>query len=351
MRIDYLIIGQGLAGSLLAWELFRRGSKVLLLDNGEENASRVAAGLINPVTGQRLAKTTSIETLLPVARDYYAELANHFGQFFLVEKPMLRLLRNDEELETAEKRLKQTGYRDYLIDIVEPWPQIAGSLAILRQSQTGYLMTEPLLDALQRFFSGQHLYRRTQLDYREVHPGRTLRWQNYRPDRIIFCEGYQAIDNPWFDWLPFQAVKGEIITAQSPIPLIDRILNYGHWMIPLDTTRFKTGATFDRSHIDTKVSLEAGNALLSTLSKIYPAQQQARITRRQAGVRPATQDRQPFIGFHPTHPELAIFNGFGAKGSLLIPYYCQRFADTLIQRQPLPAHCDIKRYYETHFPA
>jgi len=51
--VDFLIVGQGLAGSLMAWELMQRGKTVLIVDNGLENASRVAAGLINPVTGMR----------------------------------------------------------------------------------------------------------------------------------------------------------------------------------------------------------------------------------------------------------------------------------------------------------
>ncbi len=54
---DFLIVGQGLAGSLLAWELMQRGAKVLIVDNGMPNASQVAAGLINPITGMRFAKT------------------------------------------------------------------------------------------------------------------------------------------------------------------------------------------------------------------------------------------------------------------------------------------------------
>ena len=57
MDIDYLIIGQGLAGSLLAWELINRNCKVVIIDNGQENASQVAAGLINPIAGQRFVKS------------------------------------------------------------------------------------------------------------------------------------------------------------------------------------------------------------------------------------------------------------------------------------------------------
>ena len=90
MNIDFLIIGQGLAGSLLAWELIQRDCKVVIIDNGKENASLVAAGLINPITGMRFVKSTDIDTLLPIAKQCYSQLADVFQQTFYIEKPMLR---------------------------------------------------------------------------------------------------------------------------------------------------------------------------------------------------------------------------------------------------------------------
>lgn len=56
MTVDYLIIGQGICGTMLSWNLFREGKKVLVIDDGNEHTpSRAAAGIINPVTGRRYA--------------------------------------------------------------------------------------------------------------------------------------------------------------------------------------------------------------------------------------------------------------------------------------------------------
>nr|WP_305908525.1 FAD-dependent oxidoreductase [Methylomarinum sp. Ch1-1]MDP4521363.1 hypothetical protein [Methylomarinum sp. Ch1-1] len=208
MPIDYLIIGQGLAGSLLGWELIRRGQRIMLVDNGMENASRIAAGLINPVTGKRIVKTCQIDVLLPTALDYYAALERFFQQKFYIDKPMLRLLRNDKERQTAEKRLAEPGYSDYLAGLIEAKTGLNSSHGLLQQAQTGYLLTQPLLMALRQFFIEQGSYRHSVVDYREIRLEPEPSWQNWRPRRIIFCEGYRAIDNPWFSWLPFQPVKG-----------------------------------------------------------------------------------------------------------------------------------------------
>ena len=54
--MNVLIIGQGIAGSCLAWELKRRGADFTIADRPiAETASRVAAGLVNPLTGRALA--------------------------------------------------------------------------------------------------------------------------------------------------------------------------------------------------------------------------------------------------------------------------------------------------------
>jgi glycine/D-amino acid oxidase-like deaminating enzyme len=136
MEIDYLIIGQGLAGSLLAWELIQRQKKVIIVDNNKESASLIAAGLINPVTGMRLVKSAHVDTLLPTAIDFYKQLSGYFQQTFFIEKPMLRILRNNKELVACEKRLQNSDYQSYLSEIIPSIPLITTPFGILKQQKT-----------------------------------------------------------------------------------------------------------------------------------------------------------------------------------------------------------------------
>ena len=350
--IDFLIIGQGLAGSLLAWELIQRGCTVLIVDNGQENASKVAVGLINPVTGMRFVKSADVEWLLPAARCCYSNLTGFFEQEFFIEKPVLRIFRSEKEIIDAEKRLKSVDYQPYLNNIGLP-ENLTGDLAtpygFLEQKQTGYLLTRPLLNYLKEFFISGNNYLKTDFDYLDIKFEPTLQWKDVRPGRIIFCEGYRATRNPWFSWLPFQPVKGEILTLRHQIELPDKILNYGNWLIPLNNHQIRTGATFDRENLDTQSTAEGKNALLEAVGKLSTGLMHSTLIGHQAGIRPCTLDRQPFIGRHPEHKQLAIFNGFGAKGSLQIPWYSQRFADHLLGDSPLPLSCNIRRHYQKHF--
>lgn len=345
MEIDFLIIGQGLAGSLLAWELIQRQQKIIIIDNNKINASQVAAGLINPVTGMRFVKSVDVDQLLPSAISYYLKLSQYFKQTFYIEKPMLRLLRNNKEVEALNKRYKNPEYNNYLDRIIPFQPNIYAPLGILKQKKTGYLLTTPLLTALKDYFVSLGIYINTEIRYDEIILTPSLQWKHLYPKQIVFCEGHSATDNPWFSALPFQLVKGEIITANSSNKIQQHILNYGHWFIPLDNNQFRTGASFDRNNIDTETSSETKKELLNSLKQVYPTLMIKHILKQQAGIRPATLDKMPFIGKHPKHPKLAIFNGFGAKGSLQIPWHCQNFVNHLLNNQAIPHASNILRHH------
>lgn len=343
MRVDFLIIGQGLAGSLLAWELIQRNCKVLVLDNGNQNASLCAAGLINPVTGMRMVKSPHLETLLPVAKYCYQQLSDFFQHDFYIEKNMLRIFSSAKEHHHAEKRLQNPEYRAYLGEISHT-NQFNAPDGIIEQFQTGYLLTQPLLSALKQFLIEKHSYQQLTFDADDINFAPQLSWQTIHPNQIVFCEGHKLRDNPWFSTLPLQPAKGEILTLEHTKPLSDKILNYGHWLIPLGKNLYRTGATFDTLQLDTQCSEAAKNLLLKSLQQILPETQMANVIKHQAGIRPCTLDKQPFIGRHPRYPNLAVFNGFGAKGTLQIPYYSRHFAAHLLENKPLDSAVDIHRY-------
>jgi glycine/D-amino acid oxidase-like deaminating enzyme len=343
MTLDFLIIGQGLAGSLLAWELINRGCKVLVIDSGKENASMCAAGLINPITGMRFVKSTQVDVLLPFAKRYYQQLSEFFQQTFYFEKNMLRLFNNEKELLYAQKRRQDSHYQPYLGDIIQT-SAFNAPFGLIEQTQTAYVLTQALLSALKQFLIAQQSYQQRQVDYNDIIIGENLTCAGIATKQLIFCEGYYLRDNPWFSALPLQPVKGEILTLQNLKPLPDKILNDGHWLIPLDAHLFRIGATFDPVQLDTLCTVAAKNQLLSALHSLLPDTRTAKVLTQQANIRPCTLDKQPFIGRHPHYPNLAVFNGFGAKGCLQIPYYSQQFANYLLKNMPLDAIVACQRY-------
>ncbi len=347
-EVDTLIIGQGLAGSLLAWRLIGRGERVLVVDNGHaSSSSKVAAGLINPVTGKRLVKSAGVDTCLPTARETYGALERLLGLPLLVDKPMLRLFHSQEERERWQQRLQQPGYAEYLGELLEPsqLPQpVLASHGAGKQLQTSYLRTTPLLPALRRWLQQQQAYRCAAFDYAalELH-GRGVHWCDVTALRVIFCEGYKVMENPWFDWLPLQPAKGEFLTVHCDRPLPDLIINSGRWLMPRGYGLYRVGASYDHRQLDEQITTEVRQMLLDALPTFLAGPPQFQVVSQQAGVRPTTSDRGPLLGRHPLHSQLMVFNGFGSKGSLLIPWHAERLVGHLLDGDALPAAADIAR--------
>lgn len=346
--IDVLVIGQGLAGSLLSWQLSRSGKSVVIVaDPDGAPTSRTAAGLVNPVTGQRLVKTANVDRLLPRAVALYRELEHYFDTLFFHEREMLRLFRSEKEQQVYEKRRNDPAYSGYLGERFEPGQSGASLIDHMggfRQFRTGYLDTNALLDALGDYFRQQDDYREARIDYSELQQTRDgIRWREIEARRVIFCEGYLAIENPWFNWLPFQPAKGEILTLQSDGALPSEIINGAKWLLPTTVGEFKLGATYQWDLLDVTPTDEAKQTLLDALSQLLSKLPEYTLVHHGAGVRPATQDRMPFVGMHPEISTMGIFNGFGSKGSLMIPWYAERLVHYLKGDEALPQEVDIKR--------
>lgn len=347
-EIDFLIVGQGLAGSILAWKLIQKSYNVLIIDNGAENASQIAAGLVNPVTGQRFVKIERVEEYLSTAKSCYAKLGAYFKQSFFVEMPMMRILQNENEQKYANKRLNQSEYQQFLQQNIECDYLTHNQYGTLLQKQTGFLRTKILLSCLTEYFISNGCYRLCQLDYQDIQLEPCASWLDIQPRHIVFCEGYHARNNPWFGNLPFQLAKGQILSCYVSGTCPPAIINYGNWLLPVSSQCFKTGATFETNYLDMAPSQEASLKLLTGTKKYCSQLEEIVVKEHKVGIRPTTLDKQAFIGTHPRFRNLHIFNGFGAKGSLSIPWCAQHFITVLEHKIRLNSQLDISRYFENH---
>jgi glycine/D-amino acid oxidase-like deaminating enzyme len=348
MQIDYLIVGQGLAGSILAWELIQHEQTVLVIDNGHKNsASRVAAGLINPITGQRLVKSAEVDQCLPAALDCYRKLEQFFTQQFYFPLPMLRLFRCQAEQDRYRQRCNDVAYQSYLgkrFPLGQSGEPVNDTDGGFEQQHTGYLNIARLLDAMRKFLQRHQSYLGMSFNYQELqlHADR-VQWKDYQAAAVIFCEGAYALENPWFRWLPYQLCKGDIITLQSSNPVPAKMINDGYWLLPVSNNTVKVGATYEWQWRNGSAGDEARQVLLQAYQRLT-ADTQFNVIDHQAGIRPTTKDKHPFIGRHPEQKRLLIFNGFGSKGALWIPYFASHLVQTLCFNKPLPAEVDIDRF-------
>lgn len=341
---DFMIVGQGLAGSLLAWPLLQAGAKVCIVSDQQLSASRVAAGLINPVTGQRFVLADRTPDMLTWAKNFYQNIETTLGIKCFHVQPMIRLFNNNKEQNNCNKRLLQPAYKPYLhpchiSNILNA--QHSG----ISQRETAWLDTNILLDALHGYFQKHATMIYADLNAQTVQQQKNaLHWQGLSTSKIIYSQGYKMLENPLFSWLPLQPAHGEIITCSTTEEISPEIINKGKWLLPISTHSCRIGATYEPNISLPTIQEASKHTLLQFAHTLFTEKHNFTCTHHQAGIRPTTKDKQPFIGFHPLHPNICIFNGFGSRGSLLTPWYAREFSRTLLQDYPIPMEADIMRF-------
>ena len=346
---DTIIVGQGLAGSALAWKLAAAGQRVCVIDDGHAtSSSAVAAGLINPLAGLRFTRRPEVGAWLGAADHWYTELTHSFGRTFFHALPMLRLFRSVEQQRFHERRLKDPASRELLGSAFDadhcPEP-ITAPFGGFNQHRTGYVDLPLLMGELRGWLrQHQHLVEHV-LEPTEVEPGKnTVSVAGVRAQRLVFCDGARLRANPWFDDLPLAPEKGEILNLKTGDWQPHHIINGAYWLVPLENGEVRFGATHRHSQIDNRITEAGRTELVDAFHALHPVLPHVHVVRQQAGIRPGTVDRYPLIGQHPAHPCLWAFNGFGARGALVIPWYAQRLADHLQHGTALPAEADIRRF-------
>lgn len=341
MAVPFLIVGQGLAGTALAFELLELGAKVQVCDQAHKNAaSVVAAGLLNPVTGQRLRLTWQAREHLAAAERFYRKREEQFGLKILEHREVLRIFASEAEWQRWQKRRADPDYKGFLGAEWPPGtrhqglkPLEFGGCDILGAA---YVDTQRYLKSARSWLREQGLLREETLNHQDLNlSGGAVRWKNQTWAAVIFCEGMGVLRNPWFGRLPFQPAKGQLVELEIQTAPPQKVVNRGKWILPLDNGRVRLGSTFEWDILDCKPTPQGLRELLGHAVRVLEHGACPQVLRHDAGVRPCSHDQRPYVGRHPELGTLAIFNGFGAKGALTTPLCARRMARHLVAGEPL----------------
>ncbi|MBX0292481.1 FAD-binding oxidoreductase [Hymenobacter sp. HSC-4F20] len=355
-RVEYLLIGHGIAGATLAAELRDRGHQVLVFDTPQpDSASRVAAGLMNPVAGKRFALAWRAAELLPAAAVFYRAQEQRLGQQFFHELPILKLFSSVGEQNSVLARSADQPWQDFVADTTGELPtrpgvrQELGGLSIRRG---GYVRVEELLTALSTdgLRQGWLLYETFDWTQLVAQPDGSLIYAGrVHAQHVVCCEGAAAVHNPYFQWLPITPNQGEVLEVECAGLPAAEVLNKGAYVVPLGNHRFRVGATYRWPPFAEGTTVEARQELSQRLSEMTT--QPFVVIGQRAGVRPAVRDRKPLLGTHPTATNVHIFNGLGSKGVMMAPRLAQVMSDWLEKGiEPWP-EVNIRRYLTLYSPA
>lgn len=343
---DVIIVGQGLAGTTLAWRLHDAGRRVLMIDAGEPvTSSKIAAGLITPITGKRMALSWRCDEFLATARSFYDSIEQRTGRRLFHDRIALRLFKSDEERQQWSRRAGQPAYQAH---VMNPQPEPLLDPALGNAAAGGFAMRAAQLDVTAYLeVSREHLaFEPMTLDWRRdvvLNPD-GVSIQGHKTRMLISCEGYAATRNPYFLCVPFIAAKGDILTVRFHRPVPPRCLHRGIWLAPamfaeMEPDVFWVGSTYDWENLDQTPCASARSEIEGRLKAFLHVPYT--VLDHRAAVRPIIKESRALIGRHPHHKQLGYFNGLGSKGSLHAPWYAQQLTQHLVHGIALPADLDV----------
>ncbi len=348
-----LIIGQGLAGTCLGWRLLERGVPFLIADRDEPlTSSKVAAGLVTPITGMRLSLNWRYDSLHPEAVRFFCELERKLGGAFYFDVPHVRLFKNEKERELWAKRKDDDTVSAFVTESGEaggghaPVPLVdeavfANPLGGFQQKSAGYLDTAAFLEASRRHFESLGCWMRCEVAEDDVVVKKdAVEWQGRAFGTAVFCRGWEGARSRWFSWAPFESARGTVLSLRA-VTNERRIVNRGCWLLPRADGELKAGPTYELEFDKPNApSLEAVEGLKNRIRSLLRVPFE--ITGSQTAVRPIIKKRQALIGRHPAESRIAFFNGLGSKGVLRAPFMARRLAEHLLDGSPLEAEYDLQ---------
>jgi glycine/D-amino acid oxidase-like deaminating enzyme len=340
-----LVVGQGLAGTALAWRLLDRGIPVRVVDRDEAvTASKVAAGIVAPITGMRHSLSWRYDELYPQALSFYRRLEKMLRLRFFHPAVVVRLLRDEAASEQWARRLRQPGIGRYIVPVTPALDDavFASPHGGFQQKHAAWLDTATYLEASRTYFHAHGLWQSGEVlpgDLEETPDG--VFWQGRRYGFVIFCTGWQAAHMPWFDWVPFQSARGSILTLRADTKRERRIVSRGVWLQPRRDGTQRAGSTYEWDFGDepNKPSVPALAGLKENLRAILRTP--FVVTDCQTAVRPIIKGREALLGRHPAHPRIAFLNGLGSKGTLRAPWLAERLVSHLLDGAEIDAKLDL----------
>ena len=345
MQTEFLIIGQGVSGTWLSYYLQKANRSFIVIDNDQPNsASRVAAGIINPVTGRRIVKTWMIDELLSFLVPAYEELGCELSIKAIEKKSLIDFHPTPQMKIAFDERVKENA--DLLFHPDDQW-----QYQNIFNYDLGFGVVDPcyvinlkeILPAWRKKLLSNNQLLEESFEISELNQtDADINYKNITAEKIIFCDGIHSSQNPFFKNLPFALNKGEALLIESPGIPSTHIFKKGMMLTSIQKDLFWLGSNYLWEFPDdqpTELFRKQTELLVRSWLKVP-----FKIVDHKASVRPANIERRPFVGFHPTYKNVGILNGMGTKGCSLAPFFAKQLTDHLNSGNEILAEADIKRF-------
>ena len=345
MQVDYIIVGLGLAGLAFTKELSENNKSFIVFEDNSQNSSLVAGGMYNPVILKRFTPVWNAADQLKITKPFYKGMEKKFKKKYQHQLDIYRIFKSFEEqnnwFEACDKPLLSRYMTPKLI--TEKFNGVKAKFGFGKLTNTGRIDTKKLLKDYRIYLAGKMLIKNESFKYDALKiKDNGINYNGINAMKVVFCEGFGLKKNPFFNYLPMQEAKGELLTIYTPFLDIKFLLKAAVFVLPLGNNLFTVGATFNWKDKSKLPSEEGKQELISKLESFISAPY--KIIDHTAGIRPTIKDRRPLVGKHPVYQNLAVLNGLGTRGVMIAPAMAKALYNHLEKDVSLSEEISINRF-------
>ncbi|MBF4983024.1 FAD-binding oxidoreductase [Nonlabens mediterrranea] len=342
---DIIIVGSGIAACSLAWQLHFQGKSFVIITDLKKGSSAVAAGVYNPMVLKRFTAVWNADIQLTDLNNLFDDILKSTSVELRTPITVARRFHDNKEAQTWVKKSARDDLKQFMnpalesmlikgIDALDGYGLVNG---------TGWVDTVQFMTTTISYFKSLGSVLVDTFDYDQLDLSTdALRYKDITATNIIFAEGYRILGNPYFKDLPIQGSKGEVLLIKIPGLVISHIIKSSVFLMPYKDDLFWVGATYDREDLEDVATMAGKEFLTSRLERFMKLPYE--IIEHKHGIRPTTIDRRPFVGHHPQHKNVWIFNGMGSRAVLIAPWASLQLINCMFKNQPIHKEIDIKRF-------
>lgn len=345
-QVDYIIVGQGLAGTVLSFHLQQLNKSVFVIDKERKStSSKVAPGAYNPMVLKRFTPCWRIEEQLEPLYSFINNFETYYNSSIHQPLKLWRKFQSVQEQNLWMEKSEKSRLAPFMNPVFHqnPYKEIIADFGFGEVNHAGRVNLPKMIATYREDLKRTGNILDENFDYSALRNSNNyIEYKSVRAKKIIFCEGHRLTNNPFFNYLPLMRTKGELITVKLKDLNVSELVKSNISILPLGDNLYKVGATFNWEDKDEICTPEAREDLLNKLKSLVNIEPE--VVAHQAGLRPTVKDRRALLGAHPENEKLIIFNGLGTRGLLISPYLSLHLINFLEQGKTLDPEVDIKRY-------
>lgn len=352
---DAVVIGGGIIGCSIAFELAKRKIKVAVIEKGEigKEASWASAGILSaPHIIHLQGNLSTLIELGKLSYKLYPELIRDLKEWTKIdveysETGMLHVLPKGKNLEFEHKHYIQNGFNvekltKHQLLKAEPLlsPGLVSALFIKEVSQIRPpRFMKVLAEACEKkgvqFFLNNPVLNIIKEKNRVI--GVKTRKEKIFSETTIIAAGSWSGTIGKFCGIsiPVKPIRGQIVLTETSPNSVHHIIIYTDgYLVPRLDGKLLIGSTAEDVGFVSEVSLEGIYSILNRARHILSSFEKFPVVKLWAGLRPGSPGNMPFIGEAAGMKSLLLACGHFRSGILLAPITAKLIAE-LVTRSPL----------------